>query len=97
MLGARVGVDPASVAQPRDDPAYVRLVHPQRATDLGAGVSRRRRMADLVEDSGFRQGNVAAGQAPVQQADFSRVEPVEAAEFVGEAHRRRRACCLSQH
>ena len=86
VFRARMGFNPAAVAEPPHDPAQMRLVHAQRPTDPGGRLSRRRRMADLVEDSRFRQRNVAAGQPPVEQTDLSCVEPVETAKLVGESH-----------
>src|SRR5271166_5884204 len=98
VLRAGPAPDQAPRAKASDDPAQMRLVHPERSTDGGGRSALPLSVCQFVEDARFRQGQVAGGQMPVQQADLAGVKPVEGADLVDERHGKDGPmCCLRQH
>ena len=75
VLG-RDGLDQAVVAQGTQDPAEIARVEPEVAAELGGG--RAVAVRQLVEHARLGEGERAAGQTFVQEADLPRVEAVEA-------------------
>ena len=97
VVGADAALHEPAGAETRDDPAQVGLVHAERPADLRRRSPGLGRVRQFVENARFRQRQVGGRQAAVQKPDLAGVEPVEAADLVGQRHGAGSECCLRQH